>query len=281
MILAADSGSTKCDWVLIDHGKEVGRTSTPGFNPNFCDRQFILKQIEENRLLNEIKNKVNRLYFFGAGCSGVNNCSRMTEDLHSFFSNADVAVENDLMAAVIATCGHEPGIVCIIGTGSNVCEYDGKRILPNNFGLGYILADEGAGSYLGKKLVTNFLYGKLPDDLHEAFEKQYALTKTIVIKNVYQQPGANTWLAGLVAFLSAHHDHKWVSDLVSQSFREFLALYLSDNFRGKNLLVHFVGGVAYQWQDELKAVAKDLELQVGKILRQPADGLSAYFSKSN
>ncbi|MBL7922855.1 MAG: N-acetylglucosamine kinase, partial [Bacteroidia bacterium] len=168
-------------------------------------------------------------------------------------------------------------IACIIGTGSNSCWFDGKMVHEHNYGLGYILGDEGSGSYFGKKLLTFFLYQRMPGDLRKAFEEQYHLDKNSIIDKVYKEPNANVWLAGFTRFLSAHYEHAWIKELILQGMRDFCDLYVCDYPDYKKVKVHFVGSVAFLYEQELKTVALEKGFQTGKIIKQPVNDLMEYF----
>ena len=50
MIAIVDGGSTKCDWVILEHdGKEVFKTETVGFNPNIISPELIAPEVENNK----------------------------------------------------------------------------------------------------------------------------------------------------------------------------------------------------------------------------------------
>lgn len=281
MLLVVDSGSTKADWLLADKGKVIGSFNTVGFNPYFHDSAFVYDTLSSNDSLAPYSASVTELYFFGAGCSSEKRKAIIGEGLQKYFQNAKVVVDHDLLACAYATCGDTEGIACIIGTGSNSCYFDGKKVHEKNYGLGYILGDEGSGSYYGKKLVTHFLYGLMPKHLQEDFFDQYHLDRNSIINKVYKEPNANVWLASLTVFLSRHKDDTYVKDLIRTGMREFTELYVTHYDRYKELPVHFVGSLAFHFQAELKEVAANLEIQVGKIIKQPVEELMNYFLKKN
>ena len=146
-----------------------------------------------------------------------------------------------------------------------------------NYGLGYILGDEGSGSYYGKKLVTHFLYGLMPKNIHDDFSEQYQLDRNAIINKVYKEPNANVWLASFAVFLSIHKDDPYIKDLIHKGMSEFMNLYITHYDRYKNLPVHFVGSLAFLFQGELKQVAEGLEIKIGKIIKQPVEELMNYF----
>ena len=178
MILVADSGSTKCDWIIIDNSNTKLKTKTMGFNPFFHSTEFILGKIQENKIFQDYRDKIIEIYFYGAGCSSANRKLILENALSQFFNHAErIVVDHDLTGAALATTPFSPGIACILGTGSNSCFFDGKNIHENVPALGYILGDEGSGSYFGKILLADWLYHRMPTELAIEFQKRFNLTK--------------------------------------------------------------------------------------------------------
>ncbi len=280
MLLVVDSGSTKADWLLADKGKVIGSFNTIGFNPYFHDSEFVYQTLSNSDSIAPFSDSVTELYFFGAGCSSEKRKAIIAEGLQKYFTKAKVIVDHDLLASAYATCGDEEGIACILGTGSNSCYFDGKKVHEKNYGLGYILGDEGSGSYYGKKLVTHFLYGLMPKHLHDDFSEQYQLDRNTIINKVYKEPNANVWLASFAVFLTKHKDDPYIKDLIHKGMSEFMDLYVTHYDRYKNLPVHFVGSLAFLFQGELKQVAESLEIKIGKIIKQPVEELMNYFLAS-
>ncbi len=273
MKIIIDSGSTKADWAFSDR-REV--LSSSGMNPCFIGRDQIIAIIKE--AINEFgdTSSVNEIYFYGAGCAESIQKEIIRESFRTVFSNARVQVEIDTMAAVRATCGDQPGIACIIGTGSNSLLFDGKEALPNNYGLGFVLADEGAGTYLGKKLITHYLYGILPNDLSESFKKKYNLTRDEAINNCYNKPNPNAWLASYAIFLNENKQHPWVINTISNGFDEFIHLFVMNYPDYEKLPVHFIGSIAYFYKDILSTVATANKIRLGKVIQKPIEGLINY-----
>ena len=277
MLLVCDSGSTKADWLLYD-GKEVkGPFHTVGFNPLFHSTEFVFHTMQAASEFKEFADKVTEVKFFGAGCSNPSSKETVAAGLRSYFLNAHVYVEHDLLACAYATCGNEPGISCILGTGSNACWFDGKEVHEGNFGLGYILGDEGSGSYLGKKLLTHYLYGMLPKEVAEDFYNSFKLDKVSIVNQVYKQPNANVWLASFAKFIGKHQENPAIAKMIQDSFRDFLVITVCNYPDYKNKLVHFVGSIAFLYQRELKLVADSLDIKIGKIIKQPIDDLMNYY----
>lgn len=177
MLLVADSGSTKADWILSDRKKIRKEFSTLGFNPFFHNKEFVLAELNKNKKLKRFSSDVKELKFFGAGCSSPSRNKIIASAFKEYFPNANILVEHDMLGAALASCFDDAGLVAILGTGSNIAFYDGKKLSETKHGLGYVLGDESSGSYYGKKLLTSFIYGLMPADLHKAFYREYKIGK--------------------------------------------------------------------------------------------------------
>ena len=167
------------------------------------------------------------------------------------------------------------GIACILGTGSNSCFYDGKKITANISPLGYILGDEGSGAVLGKRLVGDLLKHQLPDDLCQDFLKEYDLTPALILDKVYRQPLANRFLAGLTPFLFAHKHRPEIRNLLISCFTDFFTRNVMQ-YEYHDILVHFTGSIAFFFQEEVKEAALRLNVSIGKVLKSPLEGLKDY-----
>jgi len=263
--------------MLSDGEKMIARFSTIGFNPYFHTSDFIYNTLSSDSELSAFMDVADEVRYFGAGCSSPEKNKIVEDGLKRFFTKARIYVDHDLMACAYATCGDSEGIACIIGTGSNSCYYDGKKVHEKNYGLGFILGDEGSGSYYGKKLVTSFLYGVMPEPISKAFYDNYRLDKNTVVRHVYNEPNANVWLASLSRFLSDFRNEPWIHDLIIKGMHDFIDLYVIHYENYKKIPVHFVGSLAYVFSEELKEVASSREIQIGKIIKQPIDDLMNYF----
>lgn len=277
MILIADSGSTKADWIAGSDGSAKIDFQTRGMNPFFHDRKFIIPELESNETCKSIKSKITQLYFFGAGCSSESRNEIIREALSAFFTNANIIVDHDMLGSAIAVCEGKPGIACILGTGSNTCYFDGKNIAQTRHGLGYILGDEGSGSYYGKKLLAWYVYKILPSDLDTAFKEKYALSKEDIISKVYHQPDPNVFIASFARFLSDHSDHPFIIELVERGMKEFFETNVLSYPESKIVPVHFVGSIAWHFREILKKVAEEYYITTGNIIQKPISGLANYF----
>lgn len=280
MILIADSGSTKTDWAVVQQGTLQRTVTTCGINPFFQTEEDIAAEVENALLpLLDSNEAIEHVFFYGAGCTpekipGVK--SALTRTLHP---TQEVEVYSDMVAVARSLCGHQPGIACILGTGSNSCSYDGKEMVQNVSPLGFILGDEGSGAVLGKLLVGDLLKNQTSPDLKEEFLKQYQLTPADVIDRVYRQPFPNRFLASLSPFLLQHIGHSHIRQLVRGSFEAFFRRNVMQ-YDYQHLPIHFTGSVAYHYQEVLHEVAHSLGLRIATIHQSPLNGLVSYHQQS-
>ena len=275
MILIADSGSTKTDWCVALNGTPIQRIGTKGFNPFFQTEEDIQRELTAILLPQLPAGKLDAVYFYGAGCTPEKApiIRRAIADNLPIIGN--IKINSDMLAAAHSLCGHEAGIVCILGTGSNSCFYNGEEIVDNVSPLGFILGDEGSGAVLGKLLVGDILKNQLPPALKEAFLKQFDLTSPEIIDRVYRQPFPNRFLASLSPFLAQHIEEPAVHSLVLNSFLAFLRRNVMQ-YDYKHYPVHFIGSIAYYYKEVLQEAMQQTDLKLGKILQSPMEGLIQY-----
>lgn len=276
MLVVADSGSTKCDWIFASPSGDV-EMSTMGFNPMFHSAQVIETTLQQNEPFVKMAQKASQVYFYGAGCSSKSRNAIVEEGLKSLFPAANIVVKHDLDGAVYAACQGEPGIACILGTGSNSAFFDGKSINEHVPALGYILGDEGSGSYFGKQLLAKHFYHQLPRHLEELFKDTYPkLTKDTVFTNTYMRPNANVYLASFMKFLSDNRKDPYVQKMVYRGLSEFIDIHIWQYRDYKSYPVHFVGSIAYFFENTLKKVAETHRINLGRIIRKPVSDLVAF-----
>ncbi|MBB5396739.1 N-acetylglucosamine kinase [Mucilaginibacter sp. AK015] len=280
MILVADSGSSKTDWLLSIPGEPNLAFKSAGLNPYFLTEKEIARILQDQvPSMIAMAPDISEIYFFGAGCSSPDRHEIVSNAISSLFPGAYVSVDSDLLASAYATCGHEKGICCVLGTGSNISFFDGEDIHDGQHGLGYALGDEGSGTWFGKALVTDYLYGNMADDIHAKFKEAYHLTKEDVITNVYQKPRANSYLASFSKFLSPVRSTVYAQDLIKRGLQEFVDTNIKSYPQYDKFKCHFVGSIAYVFADELKAVCDQNGVHVGKIIRQPIVDLLEFILK--
>lgn len=270
-ILIADSGATKTDWCLTKRGEIIQRFSTKGISPVFQTGEEIAREIKAHvhPVLKDAG--IEAIYFYGAGCIP-EKIAPVRDAIHESFPINNIQVHSDLMAAAHSLCGHEPGIACIMGTGSNSCEWDGSSIVKQISPLGFILGDEGSGAVLGKHLVGDALKNQLTEGLKEALLDEYGLTPALIIDKVYRQPFPNRFLASLTPFLLKHIEDRTIRRIVIHSFSSFFERNVMqyDYHRNK---INFVGSIAWYFSDPLKEIAAVKGIEIGIITQSPMPGL--------
>ena len=276
MIVIADSGSTKTDWCLVDNGVLVKQIFTKGTNPFFQTEDEISAEVSENLLPYLDTAKVDAVWFYGAGCAfpEKNEIVRAAIARHL---DVPIEVGSDLLGAARGLCGSQPGIACILGTGSNSCFYDGKEIVSNVSPLGFILGDEGSGAVLGKMLVGDVLKNQLPAALKEEFLARYELTPAIILERVYKKPFPNRFLASLSPFLVEHLDVPEIHTLVLNGFKAFFDRNVKQ-YDYKQYPVHLIGSLAYYYRSVLQEAAEQTGVRLGTIKQSPMEGLISYHS---
>lgn len=278
MILIADSGSTQTDWSVVKDGKPIKQIQTKGINPYFQTEEEISNEIKSS-LISQLDTKdFVAVYFYGAGCTfdKIEIVKRAIEK--NIHVRKDVEVNSDMLAAARGLCGYAPGIACIMGTGSNSCYYDGRNIVENVSPLGFILGDEGSGAVLGKLMVSSLLKNQLTPGLKEKFLEKHNLTVADIIDRVYRKPFPNRFLASFAPFISENLDDPTIHSLVVDSFKSFLKRNVMQYKNYDKLPIHFVGSVAFHFQDLLKEAIEEMNMKPGKIIQSPMEGLIKYHS---
>lgn len=250
--------------------------SSKGLNPFFNTEKEMANTLQNIPELTAHAEQVSEIYFFGSGCTNPDRREMVSNALTQLFPTAFIAVETDLIGSAYATCGNHKGFIAVLGTGSNISFFDGSQVKASKTGIGFILGDEGSGAWFGKYLVTQFLYGDMPVELSKAFRENFRVTKEIVIRNVYQRASPNTYLASFAPFLQEHRDHPYIHHLIVTGFEKFLTSNLIHYHEYREYIFHFVGSIAYFFQEELKGVCHRHRIQTGKIIQQPIEELYKY-----
>ena len=279
MILIADSGSTKTDWVILDSSHQQKHTFTVGFNPVFHASESVITHITKNLDLTTISKEVTFVYFYGAGCSTNNRKKVISDALENCFPNAKIHVGHDLDTAIFSSYQGEPNITCILGTGANSCYFDGKSTYEKTPALGFILGDEASGAYFGKKLVTAILYHQLPKEVEQDFLETYQLNLNQIIDAVYREPNPNVFLASLAPFISKHITVPFLNQIVLNGMTAFLTHHVLCYENATDVKIQFVGSIAHHFETQLQMAAAKLGLTIGLINQKPISGLVDYHLK--
>ena len=277
--LIADSGATKTQWCLVG-GPRKKMITTPGISPYFFSSEQIEALLRAD-VLPQIKNTLpDAIHFYGTGCAVPANVKIVEKGLKlAFGKGPQLLVDSDMMGASRALCGNEKGIACILGTGSNSCFFNGKKIVKNNPAPGFILGDEGSGAYLGRKVLQHFIYNTFDEDLMFKFNDAYKTDYRTILQQVYKEPWPNRYLASFAPFLSANRGHYMIENIIEDGLSDFFFNHLYKYTETWTSPVHFNGSIAWHFKDVLKELCSSFEIQLGQILKAPMDGLIKYHGK--
>jgi glucosamine kinase len=281
MLLIADSGSTKTEWMLINNKQLVMQFVTSGFNPYYFGNNAISKILHTELPADLPLQAINNVIYYGSGCSNQYNCQIVSEAFAAVFTKSIITIHHDLLAAAHALLGKNVGIACILGTGSNSCLYDGERIVANVPSLGYLLADEGSGTYIGKKLVTAILYGEAPEAITNDFYSTTNLSFETTLRTIYSSDKPGSLLAGFTELVGKHIHLSFCKNLVASAFDDFIKVHISQYELYQNLSVSFVGSVAFHFSEILQTQLRNAGISPGLILKTPAKGLAAYYGATD
>lgn len=277
MIAIVDGGSTKCDWVILENdGTEVLKTETIGFNPNIIKAELIAPEIENNQALSKFHDYIEHIFFYGSGCGTAEKKLIVEREIQKVFTNAQIHVKEDLLAAAYAAYRGVPAIVCILGTGSNACYFDGEKVKTELPSLGFLIGDEGSGSALGKQLVRHYFMKKLPPDLHQQFTEIYQLNIDDLLKNMYHNPRANAYMADFTRFIVDRKTHPYFQNFIYKELKNFLEFQVMPYEECRDCEVNFIGSIAYFFEDSLRAAASDFHFKIGTVVQKPIESLVNY-----
>ncbi len=276
-ILIAESGSTKTDWCLIQ-GNRKKMFQTQGINPYFLLEKEILFIFENELKIQRSKTQIDEIHFYGAGINSTDHKKRIEKCLKMHFNIKDVYSYSDLLASARATCGHQKGIACILGTGSNSCYYDGKKMGFKTPALGYILGDEGGGTHLGKKILQYYLHDIFDKELKTKFESQFEFSKENILENLYRKPLANRYLASFASFVFENRGHYMIENIAEDCLNDFFIHHLIRYPNIHKLQVHFTGSVAFFLKDIIKNLCDQYDLSLGSIIQKPMKDLITFHS---
>jgi len=282
MILVADSGSTKTNWIALDeNGNTVFKIDTKGLNPAVFPKKTLYNRIVEKRELNDIKKKVKKIFFYGAGCGTETARGYLKGVFEDIFSNAKSEIYEDTIAAVKSLQTDTPGIVCILGTGSNCSYFDGRETQQKIISLGYIIMDDASGNYYGKQIIRDYYFHKMPKEFAVKFESKYDLSPDTIKERLYKLDSPNTYLAGIGRFLIENKSSDYAQNVIKIGLRSFIENQILQFEESKKVPVYFVGSIAHFLKDEIVEVLTEYNLKLGKIVRHPINTLAISHSQNS
>ncbi|GAB2691659.1 ATPase [Mucilaginibacter koreensis] len=277
MIIIADGGSTKTNWCLVnEEGKKV-YFNTEGYNPYFVSTEYIVNSLNENLPSDLPKENITEVNYYGAGCSTADKVQQVVDAMQIVFPKSKVYVGHDLLAAARALLGTGKGFAAILGTGTNTCIYDGKNIAHNIDSGAYILGDEGSGCYIGKKLLTDYIRGYMPENVRKIFWETFQLTPDDVNEAVYVKPLANRFCASFSKFVYDNNVNiEYSRNLVKTSFEDFFRNLVTHYPNYQDYTFNCIGSVGYNFRNVLEEVVTEHGMVMGNIIRSPIDNLVKY-----
>ncbi len=278
MILIADSGSTKTNWIGIKDKKIVFKTNSAGMNPSVFSKEILENTLKSNPNLVLHKDTIKQIYFYGAGCGTVTPKEKLASILSDFFEHSTIEIYEDSVAA-IRSVTNQASIVCILGTGSNCTLFDGKKSIQKIASLGYSVMDDASGNYFGRILLRDYFYHKMPLEIAEKFEKSYNLNPDEIKQHLYNKDNPNTYLASFSRFLIDNKSVKYSQNIIKNGIILFIENQILQFKESSYLPIHFIGSIAYFLQDEIKQIAKEYSLNIGVFERHPINGLINYHLK--
>lgn len=282
MIVVVFSGSRYADWRIADKNRVLHGFRTSGINSYIQDDRYILQLLNKSTHLINNAEKIRKIYFFGAGASSPERQEKIEHVFMQFFKNAKVKASHDVLASAISTFGDEKGIIGIIGSGSNAAYYNGKKLLPNNYGLGYILADEGSTNWLGRQLLKDFLTDTMPTGIQEKLLHRYNLDRRLILDRIYYNPNPNLFLTSFADFIYEHREEPYVAQHIKKGLEIYIKTYLiplSETYPDHQF--NFTGSVASNYADTLRELGNEYGLSIGEIIKEPVQNLVKYYINKN
>jgi len=283
MIAIIYSGSRYANWKLALKGEEIADFKTAGINPFFNDERYIIGLLNKNSRLIHFAEKIKKIYFFGAGASSAERNQIIHTAFSKFFKFSRVFVQHDMLAASKASCDNKEGITCIIGSGSNAAFFTGKKNIENNYGLGYILADEGSANWLGRKLIKAYLCKNLPANIHQTFTNKYNLDRKQIIDKIYKNNHPNIFLSSFTELFVENRNDIYIKNLIVEGFNLFIETYLKPLIftYGSHQPIYFVGTIAGNFQDYLRETANKNNINIVTVIKEPIYNLLNYYANKN
>ena len=282
MFAVVYSGSNYADWRLADKGRTIASFKTAGINPYFNDEKQIIQLLSKNINLIHHAEEIKRVYFFGAGSFSNDLKNIVHNAFATFFKYARTTVEHDIDAAAIACCKNKPGIICICGSGSNAAWYDGRKVKPNNYGLGFVLADEGSGNWLGRQLLKAYMNETMPTNVKKKFEHKYDPDRRSLLEKVYRQKQPAVFLSSFAEFYADNKEDNYLKSVIITGFSKLIHTYLLPlHKQHPGATVNFTGTVAAEFQEYLLEALSGTNIMVGNIVKEPINNLLTYYSNKN
>ena len=269
--IVGDAGGTGTQWRIVKSGT-IRQFETIGFNAYTHSVEDLKTSIQQT-FGSQIEKGI-PVFFYAAGIDTQEQVTEVENSLRDIFGEKVVAT-NDQIGVARSLCGKEKGNVCILGTGSNACFYDGEKVNKAGASLGYVLGDEGSGAYLGKKIIKKVFRDQLPKEIIHSFQNRFNLTAHEAIHQVYNKPRPNHFLALFAPFIYEHRNHSEIYQLLISAFNDFFdAFFLQSNHLHEPF--YFSGSIAFHFADIVRQVGNDRGYIIKNIIQSPISGLVLY-----
>jgi glucosamine kinase len=279
VILIAESGATKTDWTICENGQIYKSVQTHGISPNYMKEADIISAVAsdwQDYSIDLVTYKVSKIYFYGTGCGNPTADKVILDALNQVFKNIPIEINNDILASARSLCQREAGLVCILGTGSNSCYYDGENIVENRPAPGYVLGDYGSGAHIGITFLKALLEGDLSDEVLAHYHSEIRHDYETIITNVYRQSAPSKYLASFAAFVGKYREMEEMKVIILECFQAFMARNVLKYQKAKTVPINFVGSIAHHFEKELKVILEQNHLILGRIVQSPSAGLVNY-----
>lgn len=279
--LIIDAGATKTEFVILQNKKIIQQFRAAGINANYAtDEQIDAVFGQFVSSCPETKSTLDKITYYGAGCANEQNAIRLGTFIARFFPNVSFHIYSDLMEACHALCGHNPGLVAILGTGSSSCLFNGTSITKRAPSLGYLIGDEGSGTYLGKQLITQYLLRRLSPPILNKIENTFDLNSEKVIENIYRKDAPNKFFASFAPFIQENIEDSSIKSLCKDAFKAFFDNQIGFYHKNEYKSVNFIGSIAFYFKDIIAEVAEEGDIPLGKIIASPMSQLIEFHTEN-
>ncbi|MBK9176921.1 MAG: hypothetical protein IPM46_11430 [Flavobacteriales bacterium] len=278
-LLIAEIGGSSSRWAFLDGGVTesvlpLTGESMPGLNPLSGDPVRFAQGVSSyfnQRLPRALEAR--RIIAYGAGCGTPERAATMQSAIQQVWTSASISVRTDLEGAARGLWGADPGLVLVLGTGSNMGWYDGDRVHQSMPSLGYVLGDEGSGADIGRTLLQDAFYRRMPEDISISLFGLEGPSVTTVLEEVYRSPFPSRALAVYAGRLSALTEHGYVRELITARFHAFIEAFKPFHSLEQRAAVRATGSVAWGFQEILSACLLEHGMELLAVERDPLNGL--------
>ncbi len=279
--LIGEIGGSSSRWAWLKGGEDLvfpnGGAHLPGFNPLSGDaiafqdglRQFFIQEAPAIF-------KVDDMRIYAAGCGTLQRCERMHEVLQEVWPHARIEVDTDIMGAAIGLCGEQPGLVLILGTGMNAGYFNGSKLHRPMPSLGYILGDEGSGADIGRTLLQDAFYRRMPPEVAEVLFGIDGPSQPQIMEEIYRSAAPAMKLASRTSLLASISDHPYVRNLVIGRFHELAQILVTFFDPEQRAHVYATGSVAFGFKELLSECLLEYGMELKMVTKDPLMGLIAH-----